>query len=108
MAFFTQNKIIGQLINDFAQSSGLSTNLVLGILVVILIWSGVWKLLGMWKSARKSSWIWFIVLAITNTVGILPILYIYFFSKINWNKFIQVEVKKNPKKKSKKVVRKKK
>ncbi len=101
MTFFKQSEVAGQFINDIAQSSGISENLILIILVVILVWAMVWKLLGMWKSARKGSWIWFIVLALTNTVGILPILYIYVFSKIDWNKFAKVEVKKSSKKKIK-------
>jgi predicted membrane protein len=54
----------------------------LWLLVVILIWSVVWKLLALWKSARKNHVVWFIVLAIVNTVGILEILYIYVFSEM--------------------------
>ena len=56
------------------------------ILVVIVIWSVVWKLLALWKSAKKGHTVWFIVLAIINTVGILEILYIYIFSEINYGK----------------------
>jgi hypothetical protein len=50
---------------------------------VIFVWSLVWKLLAMWKAARKGSPVWFIVLSIINTVGILEILYIYVFSKLS-------------------------
>ena len=46
-----------------------------------MIWEAVWKLMAMWKAANKGSVAWFIALAIFNTVGILPILYIYFFSE---------------------------
>lgn len=60
----------------------------------IIFWSLVWKLLALWKSARKGSVIWFIVLAVFNTVGILPILYLFVFSKM--------KVKSVGKKKSKK------
>ncbi len=56
------------------------------LFVVIVVWSLVWKLVGLWKSARKGSWIWFVVLAITNTLGILPILYVYVFSEIGKKK----------------------
>ncbi len=59
--------------------------------IIILIWSAVWKLLALWKSARKKSVVWFIVLAVVNTMGILPILYIFVFSKM----------KKKPRKKKK-------
>jgi len=56
------------------------------LLIVILIWSLVWKLLALWKSARKGHTIWFIVMAVINTVGILPILYIFVFSKMKYGK----------------------
>ena len=56
------------------------------LLVFILLWEAVWKLLALWKSARKGSVVWFIALAIFNTVGILPILYIFVFSKMRKKK----------------------
>lgn len=52
------------------------------ILGLIFIWSYVWKLLALWKAATQKSVVWFIVLALVNTVGILEILYIYVFSKM--------------------------
>lgn len=55
------------------------------LFVLIIIWSYVWKLLALWKSARKGSVVWFIVLALINTVGILEILYIFVFSKMKYN-----------------------
>ena len=57
--------------------------LVLFVIVIVLlvIWDGVWKLIAMWKSARHNQLAWFICLAIFNTVGILPILYILLFQK---------------------------
>jgi methionyl-tRNA synthetase len=58
----------------------------LWILIVIVVWSIIWKLLALWKSARKNQPVWFILLAIINTVGILEILYIYIFSEIKSNK----------------------
>jgi len=61
---------------------GISPTIFLLIFYIIITWSLVWKLLALWKSARKGSVIWFIVLAIFNTVGILPILYIFVFSKM--------------------------
>jgi methionyl-tRNA synthetase len=48
---------------------------------IILVWSAVWKLLALWKSARKGSPIWFVILAVINTMGILEILYIFVFSE---------------------------
>jgi hypothetical protein len=51
------------------------------VLVLLIIWDGVWKLIALWKSARHNQLAWFICLAIFNTVGILPILYILCFQK---------------------------
>jgi len=50
-------------------------------IVLLAIWDAVWKLIAMWKSARHHQLAWFICLAIFNTIGILPILYIVFFQK---------------------------
>jgi predicted membrane protein len=108
MAIFSQNDAIGQFINEISRNSGIAPNLILIILVVILLWSTVWKLLGLWKSARKGSWIWFIVLALTNTVGILPILYIYVFSKMDWNKLAKKKKPSRKKISKKKITKKKK
>jgi hypothetical protein len=48
-------------------------------IVLIAIWDGVWKVIALWKSARNNQLAWFICLAIFNTAGILPILYILLF-----------------------------
>ena len=63
---------------------------VLGInpalLFLIAVWSLVWKGFALWKSAKKNHLIWFVVLLIFNTLGILEILYIFVFSKMNFRK----------------------
>lgn len=51
------------------------------IIIILAIWDGVWKLIALWKSARHDQLAWFICLAIFNTAGILPIVYILFFQK---------------------------
>ncbi len=68
----------------------------LGLLIMIVIWSMIWKFLALWKSARKGSVVWFIVLALINTVGILEILYIFVFSKM---KCCELKIKKKSSKK---------
>lgn len=54
--------------------------------VLALVWSLVWKGLALWKSARLRHPVWFVVLLVINTLGILEILYIYVFSKIKGSK----------------------
>jgi predicted permease len=55
--------------------------LIIFAIVVVAVWDGVWKLIALWKSARHNQLAWFICLAIFNTAGILPILYILLFQK---------------------------
>lgn len=52
------------------------------LIAIVLIWSLTWKGLALWKSARKNSPVWFIILLIVNTIGVLEILYIYVFSEM--------------------------
>ncbi len=49
---------------------------LLPVILVLVIWEIAWKTIGMWKSARNNDLAWFIVIALINTVGILPIIYI--------------------------------
>jgi len=44
-------------------------------------WSMGWKGVALWRAGRNSHLVWFIVLFIVNTLGILPIIYIFAFSK---------------------------
>ncbi len=53
------------------------------VFIVLGIWSIIWKGISLWKAAKNGSKTWFIFLLITNTLGILDILYIYIFSKKN-------------------------
>jgi hypothetical protein len=46
------------------------------IIIVLAIWDAVWKLIGLWKSARNNQLAWFVCIAIFNTLGILPIIYL--------------------------------
>jgi len=50
-------------------------------ILLLAVWDGVWKLIALWKSARNNQLAWYICLAIFNTAGILPILYITLFQK---------------------------
>ncbi|MEK6895333.1 MAG: DUF5652 family protein [Nanoarchaeota archaeon] len=67
---------------DYFQVLADQIGINLWLLVIIIIWSAIWKMAALWKSARKNQIIWFIILAVVNTVGILEILYIYVFSEM--------------------------
>jgi hypothetical protein len=51
------------------------------VILILAVWEGVWKAFALWRAARNNHLAWFICLAIFNTVGILPIVYIFGFSK---------------------------
>ncbi|SDB85332.1 DUF5652 family protein [Williamwhitmania taraxaci] len=54
---------------------------LLPLIIVLAIWDVVWKIIAMWKSARNNDMAWFICIAIFNTAGILPIIYILLHRK---------------------------
>lgn len=50
-------------------------------IIPLTLWSAFWAALALWKAARNNSKIWFIILLLVHTLGILDILYIFVFSK---------------------------
>ncbi|HHE76719.1 MAG TPA: hypothetical protein ENL27_01910 [Candidatus Parcubacteria bacterium] len=51
------------------------------ILLLIIFWVLPWKGVALWRSARNGQKWWFIVLLVFNTLAILPIIYIFYFSE---------------------------
>jgi hypothetical protein len=72
-----------EYLNQVIEQLGIS----IWVLAVIFIWAYAWKLLALWKAGRKNSPVWFVILALFNTIGILEILYIFVFSKMKKNNF---------------------
>ncbi len=62
------------------------------VLYLVILWSLIWKGIALWKSARNKQVVWFIVLFVINTAGILPIVYLAFFQRKR--KIKQVKKKK--------------
>ncbi len=58
-------------------STQLQHPLVILVIVVLVIWTIIWKGLALWRAAEKRSKPWFIVMLILNTVGILEIIYLF-------------------------------
>ncbi|MGM0568848.1 MAG: DUF5652 family protein [Elusimicrobiota bacterium] len=56
------------------------------VIIILGLWSLIWKGIALWKSGRNNQLKWFIVILILNTVGILPIIYLKFFQKKSGNK----------------------
>ena len=64
------------------------------VLVLLLMWDLIWKGIALWKCGRQNQLIWFIVILIFNTAGILPIIYLLFFQKKEKTKPAVVKKKK--------------
>jgi methionyl-tRNA synthetase len=50
-------------------------------LFLILAWTLPWKGVALWKASKNSQKGWFVALLILNTLAILEIIYIFYFSK---------------------------
>ncbi len=51
------------------------------IIPLVIVWETAWKGVALWRAGRSAHLAWFIAMFILNTVGILPIIYIFAFSK---------------------------
>lgn len=61
------------IIQFFTQNQWVST--------FVIFWVLPWKGWALWRAAQRCQKIWFVVLLVLNTIGILEILYIFVFSK---------------------------
>ena len=51
------------------------------LLATMIIWSFVWKGLALWKAARRSDGVWYVILMVINTMGILEMIYYFLIAK---------------------------
>jgi hypothetical protein len=51
------------------------------VLLLVIVWSAVWKGWALWKAGQLKDGVWFVALLVINTLGILEIAYIFFFSR---------------------------
>ncbi len=51
------------------------------LLYFIIAWSLLWKAVALWYAARSNQLVWYIVLIVVNTAGLLEIIYLLFFRK---------------------------
>jgi hypothetical protein len=60
--------------------TGIAFWIIYGI-VFLAMWDFVWKMIALWKAGRNNELAWFICIAIFNTLGILPIIYLLLSKK---------------------------
>ena len=51
------------------------------VFLPLLVWTAVWKGFALWRAARRGQKVWFVILLIVNTLGILEIIYIFAVAK---------------------------
>lgn len=51
------------------------------IFYLILAWTLPWKGVALWKAAKNSHRVWFIAIFLLNTLALLEIIYLFYFSK---------------------------
>ena len=52
-----------------------------GVMLLLVVWTIYWKFHALWHAAKNDEKWWFLGLLIINTLGILEIFYLYYFSK---------------------------
>jgi methionyl-tRNA synthetase len=52
------------------------------LILLLVIWSFLWKGLALWHSARRKQGWWFVILLVVNTGGILELIYLFLVAKI--------------------------
>ena len=66
-------------IQSLLQQPTLGINLQL--FIVLLLVAVTLKGFALWRASKKDSKVWFILLLLTNTLGILPLVYLIFSKK---------------------------
>jgi len=51
------------------------------VIIIMALWESVWKFIALWKAGRNNHLAWFVCIAVFNTIGILPIIYILLHRK---------------------------
>jgi hypothetical protein len=54
---------------------------LLAVIIILAILTLPLKIMGLWRSARNNQKWWFAAMLILNTVGILELTYLFYFSK---------------------------
>ncbi|MDO8551367.1 MAG: DUF5652 family protein [bacterium] len=51
------------------------------LLLLVIVWSLLWKGVSLWKAAKNNQRYWFIALLVVNSLGILEVLYLAFWQR---------------------------
>ena len=57
----------------------------LTFLVLVALWSVLWKGLSLWHAGRRGQTWWFAILLVVNTLGLLEIIYLFGILKLKFS-----------------------
>lgn len=60
---------------------------------VVVLWSLFWKGLALWQASHREQRLWFVVLLVVSTFGILEIIYLFFVLKMKPSELFRNEKK---------------
>jgi methionyl-tRNA synthetase len=55
------------------------------VLLIVTLWILFWKGWALWTAAKNNKKVWFVVLLVVNTIGLLEIIYIFVVAKRKWS-----------------------
>ncbi|PIZ76718.1 hypothetical protein COY05_00210 [Candidatus Peregrinibacteria bacterium CG_4_10_14_0_2_um_filter_38_24] len=59
------------------------------MMILLVVWSLLWKGLALWHAGRKGQPWWFVILLVVNTMGILEIIYLFAVLKMKFSKLFK-------------------
>ena len=65
----------------FSTSGNVVPGWLIAIVIVLGIWEAVWKAIALWRAGNDRNLLWFVLMFVLNTVGILEIIYIFGISR---------------------------
>jgi len=54
----------------------------------LILWEGFWKGFALWHSGRRGQSVWFVILVIVNTVGIVPTIYLFAVARLKVSELV--------------------
>jgi hypothetical protein len=54
---------------------------IIAVVVILGIWEAIWKGVALWRAGVDRNLLWFVLMFVLNTLGILEIIYIFGISR---------------------------
>jgi len=77
------------------------------LFISLVVWDLAWRSAGVWKSTKNNQPVWSVLFVLFQTIGILPILYIFVFSRMRKTNFYTRPIKIKRPERKKRVTKKK-